>query len=62
MKIHLPKIKLPTINMPKMENVSHILIILALSAFVGFGATFGLRWALLAAVPGLILLGVAVGN
>lgn len=61
MKI-LAKIKLPKINLPKMAAVSHLLIISALAAFVGFGATFGLRWALLAAVPGLILLGVAVGN
>ena len=62
MKIHLPKIKLPKINLPKMAVVSHLLIISALAVFVGFGATFGLRWGLLAAVPGLVLLGVAVGN
>ena len=60
MKIRLPKIKLP--NMPKMEAVSHLLIISAMVAFTGFGATFGLRWGLLAAVPGLLLLGVAAGN
>ena len=62
MKISLPKIKLPKINMPKMATVSHLLIIAALVVFTGFGATFGLRWGLLAAVPGLVLLGVAVGN
>jgi len=45
-----------------MEAVSHLLIISAMVAFTGFGATFGLRWGLLAAVPGLLLLGVAAGN
>jgi len=49
-------------RIPKISVVSNTLIITALVAFVSFGGTFGLRWALLAAVPGLVLLGVAVGD
>lgn len=53
---------LPKFRIPKISIVSNTLIIAALAAFVGFGGTFGLRWALLASVPGLVLLGVAVGD
>lgn len=39
---------------------SGVLIVAGMGAFVGFASTFGTRWALLAAVPCLILLGAAV--
>jgi len=39
---------------------SHVLIVAGLLSFVAFAATFGIRWAFLAAVPCLLLMGVAV--
>ena len=63
MKIHLSKIETVVAKIkPPKTALSNVLIIAALAVFVGFGATFGARWGLLAAVPGLVLLGVAVGN
>ena len=56
------KISLPKIRRPKIGLFSSPLILSGMVAFVGFGATFGLRWALLAAVLPLILLGVAVSQ
>jgi len=55
-KISLPKVR------PNRAVVSNVLIVAAMFALVGFGATFGLRWALAAAVVPLILLGMAAGN
>jgi hypothetical protein len=50
------------ILLPRPRMVSNVLTITGLAAFVAFGATFGLRWALLAAVPALFVLGAAAGS
>jgi hypothetical protein len=50
------------ILLPRPGMVSNVLTITGLAAFVAFGATFGLRWALLAAVPALFVLGAAAGS
>lgn len=55
MKIRLPKPKIQA------ELGSNILILVAMGLLVGFAATFGARWALLAAGCELIVLGMALG-
>jgi hypothetical protein len=56
-KIRLPK---PKIRVSK-DVGSNVLIVIAMGVFVAFGATYGLRWALLAGTADLIVLGMAVG-
>lgn len=45
----------------KPSVISVVLILAGMVSLVAFADTFGLRWALLAAVPCLTLLGVAAG-
>ena len=56
-----PKI---AVNLPKSPKsvLSTLLVLAGMASLVAFAGFYGLRWAFLAAVPCLILLGVAVGG
>jgi hypothetical protein len=41
---------------------SAVFVVAGMVSLVAFGATFGLRWAFLTAVPCLLILGVALGT